>query len=188
MRLSNSTILFAATILAFAPALAQAADDSQQSAAPLLVAQNDAGKAQAAAAEPAQAADGAAEPGALTAFADADESSGETPHSVRLDVDVIPGTGHPPFTYIWDFGDATKFSTAKSPVHTYIIPGSFRASVIVTDSKGEIDQDFSDISVDEGEEPGGVTAEQLMRMMPPNEIAPELDGVPGVDAMGRSGK
>ena len=188
MRLSNSTILFATVAIAFASGAARAAPDSLQPSAPLVVAQDDAGKAQAAAAEPAKAGEGAAKPGALTVFADADEAVGEAPHTVRLDVDVIPGTGHSPFTYIWDFGDATEFSTAKAPIHTYIIPGSFRASVIVTDSKGETDQDYSDISVDEGGEPPGVSAEQLMRMMPPSEIAPQIEGVAGVAGMGKSNK
>lgn len=116
------------------------------------------------------------EPGALTAFADVDESIGDVPHTVQLDVDVIDGTGNPPFTYIWDFGDATEFSKEKAPKHTYKIPGSFRASVIVTDSKGEIDQDYFDISVNEPVAEGDITAEQLMEMMPPGEVAPELKG------------
>lgn len=119
-------------------------------------------------------ADEGHEPGALTAFADADESDGEAPLTVQLDVDIIDGTGYPPFKFIWDFGDATEFSREKAPKHVYKIPGSFRASVIVTDSKGEIDQDFYDITVDEPDEPGAVTAEQLMQMMPPSEVAPEL--------------
>ena len=129
-------------------------------------------------AKPAEKAAGsegeATEPGALTAFADVDESVGDVPHTVKLDVDVIDGTGTPPFTYIWDFGDATEFSKEKAPTHVYKIPGSFRASVIVTDSKGEIDQDYFDISVNEVLAPGAITAEQLMEMLPPGELNSQL--------------
>ena len=115
-----------------------------------------------------------AEPGALTAFADVDESSGDAPHSVKLTVDVIDGTGTPPFSYIWDFGDATEFSTDRQTAHTYKIPGFFRASVIVTDSKGETDQDYYDIVVHEALPDGAITAEQLMKMLPPGEVSPQL--------------
>lgn len=189
MRRTNSILLSALTIVALGGLYACASEDQpspQPAAAPA------AAKAPAAAEAPAQAEEpaadpsasaaapaGNAEPGVLTAFADVDESIGEVPHTVKLDVDVIDGTGHPPFTYIWDFGDATEFSTDKAPSHTYKIPGSFRASVIVTDSKGEIDQDYFDISVNEALEPGAITAEQLMEMIPPSEIAPELQGMEG---------
>lgn len=119
------------------------------------------------------------EAGALTAFADVDESDGDVPLTVQLDVDVIPGTGTPPFTYVWDFGDATEFSTEKAPKHTYEVPGSFRASVIVTDSKGNTDQDYYDISASEPMAEGAVTAEQLLQMLPADQqqrIRKALDG------------
>ncbi|HEY8517501.1 MAG TPA: PKD domain-containing protein [Candidatus Binatia bacterium] len=110
------------------------------------------------------------EPGFLTAFADADETIGDAPFTVKLNVDVVENTGTPPYTYIWDFGDATEFSTEKSPTHTYTIPGSFRASVIVRDSKGEVDQDYIDVSVSDPNMPSGITAEQLMQQVPVEEI------------------
>ncbi len=109
------------------------------------------------------------EPKALTAFADVDESDGDVPLSVQLDVDIIPGTGTPPFTYLWDFGDATEFSTEKAPKHTYEVPGSFRASVIVTDSKGETDQDYYDITASEPMGEGAVSAQQLLEMLPEDQ-------------------
>jgi len=117
------------------------------------------------------------EPGLLTAFADADESIGDVPLTVQLNVDIIDNTGTPPFTFIWDFGDATEFSTEQAPKHVYEVPGSFRASVIVTDSKGEKDQDYVDISVNEPLPEGAITAEQLMEIIPPGTVAPELKGM-----------
>jgi len=112
----------------------------------------------------------AAEPGFLTAFADADETIGEAPMTVKLTVDVIDNTGTPPYTFIWDFGDATEFSKEQSPSHTYTIPGNFRASVIVRDSKGEVDQDYIDIAVSDPNAPEGITAEQLMQQVPLEEV------------------
>src|SRR4051794_17636077 len=46
------------------------------------------------------------EPGFLTAFADSNESVGAAPFSVKLNVEVVDNTGHPPYTFTWDFGDA----------------------------------------------------------------------------------
>ena len=87
--------------------------------------------------------------GALTVFADGDESIGEIPLTVKLDVEVLEGTGVPPYRYLWDFGDGTTFSTEEKPTHVYRIPGSFRASVVVMDARNELDQDYVDISVRE---------------------------------------
>jgi len=108
-------------------------------------------------------------PGFLTAFADVDQVVGEVPHSVKLGVEVVDGTGQPPFTYKWDFGDATEFSTDQRPAHVYKIPGSFRASVIVTDGKGQTDQDYVDITVNEDFE-YAVTPDQLREALPLDDL------------------
>ena len=112
----------------------------------------------------------AEEPGFLTAFADSDESIGAAPFSVKLNVEVVDNTGTPPYSFVWDFGDATEFSKEKSPTHVYKIPGSFRASVIIRDSKGEVDQDYIDVSVSDPNAPTGMTAEQLMQQLPVEEV------------------
>src|SRR5262245_47043316 len=51
----------------------------------------------------------AEEPGFLTAFADANESVGPAPFTIKLNVEVVENTGTPPYTFTWDFGDATEF-------------------------------------------------------------------------------
>jgi len=99
--------------------------------------------------------------GALTVFADADESIGAFPLTVRLDLEVLPGTGLPPYRYHWDFGDGTRFSDEQSPTHIYRIPGNFRASVVVIDARGELDQDYVDISVNEPRASGAISAREL---------------------------
>jgi PKD repeat protein len=114
------------------------------------------------------------EPGFLTAFADADEVVGGVPHTVKLDVDVVEGTGNPPFTFRWDFGDATEFSDDKAPTHVYKIPGSFRASVIVTDSKGQTDQDYVDVTVNEDFD-YAVTPEQLREAIPLEKVQKQAE-------------
>jgi PKD repeat protein len=113
------------------------------------------------------------EPGFLTAFADADEVVGGVPHTVKLGVDVVDGTGSPPFKYRWDFGDATEFSDDKSTTHVYKIPGSFRASVIVTDSKGDTDQDYVDITVNEDFD-YAVTPDQLREAIPLEKMVEKM--------------
>lgn len=112
----------------------------------------------------------AEEPGSLTAFVDSDETIGNAPLTVKLTVDVIPNTGVPPYTFKWDFGDSSEFSNEQSPTHVYKIPGNFRASVIIQDSKGEYDQDYIDIAVSDPNAPTGLTGEQLMQQVPLDEV------------------
>ena len=99
--------------------------------------------------------------GALTVFADGDETMGAIPLGVQLDVEVLPGTGVPPYRYHWDFGDGTTFSDQQNPSHVYRVPGSFRASVIVIDGREEVDQDYVDVTVYEVVGEGDVTAREL---------------------------
>ena len=108
-----------------------------------------------------EVAEAAASIGALTVFADADESIGVFPLTVRLDVEVLPGTGLPPYRYHWDFGDGTRFSDERNPTHIYRIPGNFRASVVVIDARGELDQDYVDMSVSEPRASGAISAREL---------------------------
>ena len=126
------------------------------------------------AAAPTPAAAAAAksgEPSEIIVFADATEIVGTIPLETKLSVEIQPDTGKPPFKYIWDFGDATPFSTDESPTHVYSVPGNFRASVIVTDSRGETDQDYVDIlaSAPETEEHRAKVRE-LMKKWPPGEV------------------
>jgi hypothetical protein len=119
-------------------------------------------------------------PGALTAFADVDESVGTVPHKVRVNVDVIEHTGEPPYTYTWDFGDATAFSNEKSPTHVYEVPGEFRASVLVRDKNGQVEQDYIDVSVLAADRP---TDEQIRQLM---EQAPVQDYLNAAKAAGEA--
>jgi hypothetical protein len=121
-------------------------------------------------------------PGALTAFADVDESVGTVPHKVKVNVDVIEHTGEPPYTYTWDFGDATAFSNDKSPTHVYEVPGEFRASVLVRDKNGQVEQDYIDVSVLAADQP---SADQVRELMERKPIQPYLEGAQGAAATGQ---
>jgi PKD repeat protein len=99
--------------------------------------------------------------GTLTVFADGDETMGEIPLEVQLEVEVLPGTGVPPYRFHWDFGDGTTFSDKPDPVHVYRVAGSFRASVIVVDAREEVDQDYVDVTVHEPLGQGDLSAREL---------------------------
>src|SRR5690606_26616386 len=43
-----------------------------------------------------------------------------------------------PLTYAWDFGDESPLSVAVSPSHTYTAPGTYIATLTVTDGGGAV--------------------------------------------------
>ena len=43
---------------------------------------------------------------------------------------------HPPFTWLWDFGDGTT-SEEQNPTHTYLSTGDYAVTLTVTDEKGK---------------------------------------------------
>ena len=71
---------------------------------------------------------------ALSAGASASPTSGQAPLTVNLS--AMPTGGRAPYTYSWNFGDATPASTAQNPTHSYSGPGTFVATVIITDANG----------------------------------------------------
>lgn len=98
------------------------------------------------AADPGHGTTEATSPAAsIQVYVSADEDFGQTPHTVRLTAEVKPGTGRPPFTFIWDFGDATEFKREPSVTHVYNDAGNYRASVKVVDASGDKDQDYVDV-------------------------------------------
>ena len=72
---------------------------------------------------------------APTVTASVDDPSGPAPHAVQF-----TATGNDPdgpegdLVYSWDFGDGAGGSLAQSPAHTYLTPGTYTATVTVTDA------------------------------------------------------
>jgi PKD domain len=95
-------------------------------------------------------------PAGVKVAAQCAEDSGEVPLTVHLESEVRDGSGTPPYSYLWDFGDGSPFATTNNVEHVYKIPGYFRAHIIVTDKTGATSMDYIDVDVErEGEDPAG---------------------------------
>lgn len=105
---------------------------------------------------PAQAAIApAASPGAeadaeegdeiLMVWAEAEPDEGTPPLEVQLKADVSGGVGERKVK--WEFGDGSPASNEVNPKHRYEKPGTFRASVEVSDASGDSDSDYVDIEI-----------------------------------------
>jgi hypothetical protein len=82
----------------------------------------------------------------LTVHAIWDSTNGNTaPATYRLEADVLSG-GTPPYTWHWDFGDGQQ-STGQNVHHTYENPGSYTATLTVTDATGQTASDSTEIPV-----------------------------------------
>ena len=80
-----------------------------------------------------------------TPDAAAQPSSGCSPLAVQLSGSVTGGTA--PCTYTWSFGDGGPNSNTQNPSHTYANPGSYSATLSVTDTKGCAGSDSVAITV-----------------------------------------
>ena len=78
-------------------------------------------------------------PGALTATASANVTSGAAPLTVQFTGTASGGT--PPYAYAWTFGDNSVPSSAPNPTHTYTQPGTYSVTLQVTDSTGATSTD-----------------------------------------------
>ncbi|MEU4676585.1 ThuA domain-containing protein [Micromonospora sp. NPDC023737] len=67
--------------------------------------------------------------------ATATPTTGTAPLAVAFDGTATDAEGDTPLTYAWDFGDGGTASTLDA-THTYTSPGTFTATLTVTDSKG----------------------------------------------------
>jgi hypothetical protein len=59
---------------------------------------------------------------------------------------VAPSGGVPPYTVAWTFGDGGA-GAGTTAAHTYMSPGTFTATAMVTDSKGSSAQASSSVSI-----------------------------------------
>lgn len=61
----------------------------------------------------------------------ADRYAGIAAHEVNFSVSALGGTGS--YDYLWDFGDGSSSSSAQNPVNTFLMPGRYTVSLLVTD-------------------------------------------------------
>lgn len=81
----------------------------------------------------------------LMVWAEAEPDEGAPPLEVQLKADVSGGVGERKVK--WEFGDGSPASTEENPKHKYDKPGTFRASVEVSDTSGDSDSDYVDIEI-----------------------------------------
>lgn len=87
----------------------------------------------------------------LMVFADAEPEEGAPPLEVKFTAEISGGSGQK--KVVWDFGDGTS-SSEVNPVHVYEKPGTYLATVQVSDSTGDEDDDDVEVIVEEPEEGG----------------------------------
>jgi PKD repeat protein/glucose/arabinose dehydrogenase/type 1 glutamine amidotransferase len=81
-----------------------------------------------------------------TVDASVDTASGPAPHRVRFDaVGDDPDGPEGQLVYAWDFGDGGT-SLARRPVHRYLEPGTYTATVTVTDAGGASGTDTVEVT------------------------------------------
>ncbi len=81
----------------------------------------------------------------LVASASAAPTSGTAPLAVAFTGGATGGDGA--YTFEWDFGDGSAHAYTQDANHTYLAPGTFTASLTVTDGQGWVDTDTVDVTV-----------------------------------------
>ncbi|HEU4840463.1 MAG TPA: PKD domain-containing protein, partial [Ilumatobacteraceae bacterium] len=108
------------------------------------------------------------EPGgaAPTVEASSDKQSGPAPLTVKFSADGSDDV----VSYHWDFGDGNGTSLDQNPTHTYMTPGSYTATVTVTDEAGKTGTDTVAITV--SDPPGNAAPSVEIAAAPASGNAP----------------
>ena len=81
-----------------------------------------------------------------TAVIETNSTSGPAPLAVSFDGRDSSDPDGDPLTYEWSFGDGTPGSTQPNPSHTYTNPGTYTATLTVSDGRGGQDPETVQIS------------------------------------------
>ncbi|MDG4773054.1 ThuA domain-containing protein [Solwaraspora sp. WMMD792] len=74
-------------------------------------------------------------------------TSGTAPLTVAFDGTATDAEGDTPLTYAWDFGDGGTADTLDAS-HTYTAPGTFVATLVVTDARGATASAYASVRVE----------------------------------------
>jgi len=81
----------------------------------------------------------------------ASTTAGDAPLTVVLD--ATGSTGDAPLTYTWDLGDGATAAGPSSVTHTYLDPGEYTVTLVVTDADGDSDAATLRVSVNQPNRP-----------------------------------
>ena len=70
------------------------------------------------------------------AVATVSNTAGRAPLTVTFTGDQSTDPENSALTYVWNFGDGSPISAVANPSHTYTAPGSYIATLTVTDGGG----------------------------------------------------
>jgi Tol biopolymer transport system component/PKD repeat protein len=89
------------------------------------------------------------QPDPLTVEISSDDTQGDAPATFEFEAMVTGGTQ--PYTYSWDFGDATTEEESIEPTtsHTYDESGTYTVTLTVTDANGQQASDSLEVTVNE---------------------------------------
>jgi PKD repeat protein len=136
-RMPRLPALLAALALAFAPITSSCSSPDEPTAA----------KPRAVAAPPTTTTT----IGMLIAWIEEEEPPTGLPPLVVQFQSTVKG-GVPPYRYTWDFDDESEPSHEANPTHTYTEPGRYWPELVVTDARGETDDDTTIAEVLEPDE------------------------------------
>jgi cytochrome c len=112
-------------------------------------------------------APGGADP---TVEASADKQSGPAPLEVKFSATGSDDGPADQLQYHWDFGDESGTSLAQNPTHRYMTPGTYTATVTVTDAGGKTGTDSVEIEV--SDPPGNRAPNVAIEAAPKSGNAP----------------
>ena len=93
---------------------------------------------------------------APTAVGSATPDTGKEPLEVTFSSAASTDPDGTIASYAWNFGDSSAVDTSANPTHTYVLPGSYVATLTVTDDSGDSDSTTVNVTVNPNQAPTAV--------------------------------